>query len=256
MPELIKRAQIGRSAGLFICRSAPDAGPRSFDGHTWYELLVAKAQLHFEFQGPSCRSSSPTVGPLFTPFVPVRAFLVSFDPSNALKRKSAKRKEKVVKKKTRKKVSVSPSPKAIWPPTGFKANGEVFAKIPTAKELIGIASNSKALTRQLAEKVEGVAICEKYSCGAVQLASLNGCTWWEITGKVTGEISPEDKTLKTFGTIRSLVGESAAKEIITVLLVSQEPFVQSHSISKIGANCHHDAPSEKIPSTSYSTLTN
>ena len=94
MPELIKRAQIERSAGLFICRSAPDAGPRSFDGHTWYELLVAKAQLHFEFQGPSCRSSSPTVGPLFTPFVPVRAFLVSFDPSNALKRKSAKRKEK------------------------------------------------------------------------------------------------------------------------------------------------------------------
>ena len=179
---------------------------------------------------------------------------VSAKATTAAKKPAVKK--KVVKKKTRKKVSVSPSPKAIWPPTGFKANGEVFAKIPTAKELIGIASNSKALTRQLAEKVEGVAICEKYSCGAVQLASLNGCTWWEITGKVTGEISAEDKALKTFGTIRSLVGESAAKEIITVLLVSQEPFVQSHSISKIGANCHHDAPSEKIPSASYSTLTN
>ena len=165
-------------------------------------------------------------------------------------------KKAVVKKKPRKKVSVSPSPKAIWPPAGFKANGEVFAKIPNAKELVGTASNSKVLTRQLAQKVDGVAICEKYSCGAVQVASLNGCTRWEINAKLVGETSVTDKTFKTFGTIRTLAGPTISKQITTILLISQEPLELRHVVTNISAICHHDETTEKIPSTIYKTSTN
>ena len=45
------------------------------------------------------------------------------------------------------KIKPSPSPK--WPPVGFTVKGEIYAKVPTVKELVGIASNSKVLTAQL-----------------------------------------------------------------------------------------------------------
>ncbi len=154
------------------------------------------------------------------------------------------------------KKTISPSPKPKWPPAGFKANGEVFAKIPTARELIGTASNSKILTRQLAQKVDGVAICEKFSCGAVQVASLNGCMWWEITAKLVGETSATDKTSRIYGTIRTLAGETAPKQITTILLISQEPLELRHAVTNVAAYCHHDATSEKIPSSSYKTNSN
>jgi hypothetical protein len=165
-------------------------------------------------------------------------------------------KKAVVKKKPRKKITITPSPKPKWPPSGFKANGEVFAKIPNAKELVGTASNSKILTAQLAQKVDGVAICEKYSCGAVQVASLNGCTRWEINAKLVGETSATDKTLKTFGTIRTLAGATKVKQITTILLISQEPFELRHVVTNVSAICHHDSTTEKIPSTIYKSATN
>ena len=164
----------------------------------------------------------------------------------------------MVKKKPtpKKKVKLSPSPSPKWPPTGFKSNGEVYAKVPTAKELIGTASNSTVLTRALAQLVDGVRICEKYSCGALQIASLNGCTWWEINAKVVGAVSSDDKTLHTYGTIRTLVKETAPKVITTVLLISQEPLELHHVVTGISANCHHDATSEKIPSSTYTATNN
>ena len=150
----------------------------------------------------------------------------------------------------------TPSPAPAWPPKKFKSNGEVFAKIPTAKELIGSASNSKILTRQLAQQIDGIPICEKYSCGAVQVASLDGCTWWEIKAKLIGKNSPDDKSIRIFGTIRALVKRSAPKQIITVLLVSNEPLAVHHAVTSIVANCHHDAVSEKIPSSIYTAINN
>ncbi|MDO8645324.1 MAG: hypothetical protein Q7R42_01900 [Candidatus Planktophila sp.] len=163
-------------------------------------------------------------------------------------------KKNVVTKKGKKRISPSPSPK--WPPVGFKSSGEVFAKIPSAKELIGTASNDKKLAKALAQKVDGVPICEKFSCGAIQVASLNGCTWWEVNAKLAGEVSTEDATRIVFGTIRALVRATAPKEIVTVLLVSQEPLELHHRISGISANCHHDAASEKIPSSTYTASNN
>ena len=105
----------------------------------------------------------------------------------------------MAKKKPRKKNTLTPSPSPKWPPVGFKSNGEVFAKIPSAQELISNASNNKKLTSQLAQLVDGVRICEKYSCGAVQVASFNGCTWWEVNAKLVGETSADDLTQRTFG---------------------------------------------------------
>jgi len=165
-------------------------------------------------------------------------------------------KKAVVKKKPRKKVTITPSPKPKWPPSGFKANGDVYAKIPNAKELVGTASNSKILTAQLAQKVDGVAICEKYSCGAVQVAALDGCTWWEVNSKLVGETSATDKTLKTFGSIRTLAGKTTSKQITTILIISQEPLELRHVVTNISAICHKDPATEKIPSTTYKSATN
>ena len=165
-------------------------------------------------------------------------------------------KKAVVKKKPRKKVTITPSPKPKWPPSGFKANGDVYAKIPNAKELVGTASNSKILTAQLAQKVDGVAICEKYSCGAVQVASLDGCTWWEVNSKLVGETSATNKTLKTFGSIRTLAGKTTSKQITTILIISQEPLELRHVVTNISAICHKNPATEKIPSTTYKSATN
>lgn len=170
--------------------------------------------------------------------------------------KATATKKAVVKKKPRKKATITPSPKPKWPPSGFKANGDVFAKIPNAKELVGTASNSKILTAQLAQKVDGVAICEKYSCGAVQVASLNGCTWWEVNAKLVGETSATEKTLKTFGSIRTLAGETTSKQITTILIISQEPLELRHVVTNISAICHQESATEKIPSTTYKSATN
>ena len=170
--------------------------------------------------------------------------------------KATATKKAVVKKKPRKKVTITPSPKPKWPPSGFKANGDVYAKIPTAKELVGTASNSKILTAQLAQKVDGVAICEKYSCGAVQVASLDGCTWWEVNSKLVGETSATDKTLKTFGSIRTLAGKTTSKQITTILIISQEPLELRHVVTNISAICHKNPATEQIPSTTYKSATN
>ena len=155
-------------------------------------------------------------------------------------------KKKVVKHKPRKKISLSPSPRPQWPLLGFKSDdGEIWAKIPTAKELVSNASNNRNLTRELARLVDGVRICEKYSCGAVQVASENGCTWWDITANVS------DSTKAIFGTIRRTVGTSAPRQMVTVLLASQEDITKEHLVTGINITCHHDTPDTKVPLTQY-----
>ena len=154
------------------------------------------------------------------------------------------------KKKTTK---ITPSPSPVWPPKGFvkSKDGNTFAKIPTAKELVGLASNNKALTRALARQVDGVPVCEKFSCGAVQVASLTGCTWWVVTANVRGATSAEDPTRKLFGTVRTTIGETGAKKYATILIVSQEPIELEHSVTNIKASCRKDVPQEKVPATTY-----
>jgi hypothetical protein len=151
------------------------------------------------------------------------------------------------------KAKITPSPSPVWPPKGFikSKDGNTFAKIPTAKELVGLASNDKVLTRALAKTIDGVPVCEKYSCGAVQVASLTGCTWWIITSDVKGAVSVEDKTVKLFGTVRTTFGATGAKKYSTILIISQEPIELRHSVSNIKAVCRSDVPGEKVPGTTY-----
>ena len=175
-------------------------------------------------------------------------------PKATATKKAVIKKKVATKKKAKNSLSPSPSPK--WPPVGFKSNGEVYAKIPTAKELIGAASSSKVLTAQLAQLVDGVRICEKYSCGAVQIASLNGCTWWEVNAKLVGETSADDKTLRSFGTIRTVVKASAPRAITTVLLISQELLALKHVVTGISAKCHHDPVGDNTPSSTYTPVNN
>jgi len=151
------------------------------------------------------------------------------------------------------KPTLTPSPSPIWPPKGFtkSKDGNVFVKIPSAKELVGLASNDKALTRALAKTVDGVSVCEKYSCGAVQVSSLTGCTWWVITANIKGVTSVEDKTLKVFGTVRTTIRETGAKKFSTILIISGEAIELRHFVSNIKASCRKDVPAEKVPGTTY-----
>jgi len=135
------------------------------------------------------------------------------------------------------KIKPSPSPK--WPPVGFTVKGEIYAKVPTVKDLVGIASNSKVLTAQLAEKVDGTLICQKYSCGAITVASTNGCFWWEVRSKVTGPKNLEDRTIITLGTIRTTTTGTASKVYKTILLISSEDIERGNKISNINVICHH-----------------
>ena len=151
------------------------------------------------------------------------------------------------------KAKITPSPSPVWPPKGFivSKDGNTFARIPKAKELVGLASNDKVLTKALAQTVDGVPVCEKYSCGAVQVASVTGCTWWVVTANVKGVTSPEDKTIKLFGTVRTTFGRTWSKKYTTILIVSGEPIELGHTVSNIKAVCRKDVPAETVPSTTY-----
>jgi len=191
-------------------------------------------------------TKSPTPKPTSNATVKASAKPTASAKASTNSTKKAVVKKKPVKKKPRKKVLLSPSPKPEWPLFGFKSDdGEIWAKIPTAKELIGNASSNKNLTRELARLVDGVRVCEKYSCGAVQVASENGCTWWDITAKVS------DATKATYGTIRRTVGVSEPRQMITVLLASEEDITKEHIVTGINITCHHDAPDTKVPFTQY-----
>ena len=152
-----------------------------------------------------------------------------------------------------KKAKITPSPSPVWPPKGFikSKDGNTFAKIPTPNELVGLASNDKKLTAALAEKIDGIPVCEKFSCGAVTVASAVGCMWWVVTANLRGRTSEEDKTQKTFGTVRTTIGKTAARKYATILIISQEPIELDHSVANIKAVCRNDSPQEKVPGTTY-----
>ena len=142
------------------------------------------------------------------------------------------KKKVVVKRKPRKKVRVTPSPKADWPPAGFSQSGEVYAHVPTRDELLGLISAKTSLAN-------AVKACTDVVCGAVQVVAETGCTWWEVTSKVLGR----DSAL--LGTLTTLSGASAAQEIKTILLISDESLDSNGRMSGISVTCHHE---EKDPS--------
>jgi hypothetical protein len=162
--------------------------------------------------------------------------------------KKAPVKKAPVKKKKKKVAKLSPSPSPKWPPVGFKTDAlgetKLYLKVPSAKELVGILSAKSALASQ-------VKACTQFTCGAVQVASETGCRWWRVSADVIGATSVEDRTAKTFGKLTADVTRSAAKQIVTVLLVTTEPIGAGHIVSNINVDCNQGDPTGPIPNTVY-----
>jgi hypothetical protein len=162
--------------------------------------------------------------------------------------KKAPVKKAPVKKKKKKVAKLSPSPSPKWPPVGFKTDAlgetKLYLKVPSAKELVGILSAKSALASQ-------VKACTQFTCGAVQVASETGCRWWRVNADVIGATSAEDRTAKTFGKLTADVTRSAAKQVVTILLVTTEPIGAGHIVSNINVDCNQGDPTGPIPSTVY-----
>ena len=157
-------------------------------------------------------------------------------------------KKPVVKKRPiyqRRPVGVSPSPTPGWPPRGFRANGEVYAKVPSSTELLGVLSASATLAKAFK-------VCSKYACGVVQVASYSGCTWWEITSTLSGQTSATDPKNVTHGSIRTTAAASRAKQIITILLISSKPLITNINVRNIHITCYHSPRTETVPTNKYS----
>ena len=145
------------------------------------------------------------------------------------------------KPKPRKKIKVSPSPKPKWPPVGFEYESGIYAKIPTSKELVGVISAKGNLASQ-------VAACSKFICGAVQVASEPGCLWWEVNSKVYGQ------NRELIGSLQTISGQSLAREVKTILLISPEPLESLEYVSSIEVVCHQEAKPEGTQSVTFTKV--
>jgi hypothetical protein len=160
-----------------------------------------------------------------------------------------------VKKKPKPTSKVAPLPTPVWPPKGFKvsSNGSTFAKIPTVDALKGLSNIDKVLEKSLAVEEDGIRVCEKYACGAIQVASTVGCTYWIVTADVRNQVSATDRTFKILGQLRTTYMKTGPKQFATILLVSKELLDPLHSIGNFKADCRSETPNEVVPTTTYTS---
>ena len=208
-----------------------------------FALFAGTAQGATTPKPTSTATTKPTVKA--TPKPTVKATPKPTAKPTATKKPVAKKKV-VVRKPVvaRKRASLKPTPKPVWPPKGFRVNGEIYARVPTASELLAILSTDKKLTLQAKQ-------CIKNACGVVLLASTKGCTWWEILSTVRGPVSTTDATIIVRGNLRTTVAPTKPKQIVTVYLVSSEPLTPKTSLGSLSISCYHSPVAEKIPSNSY-----
>jgi hypothetical protein len=155
--------------------------------------------------------------------------------------KATPTKKKVVKKKAKAKVRVTPSPKPAWPPKGFSVEGEVYAKLPSAKELVSLISANTYLEKQIKE-------CAKFICGAVQVAAENGCIWWQVVASVS-----DGQGIKLGEMTKSFAG-STAKEFKTLLLISPEPLEKGGAAKITSVICNHVDRDPAVAGSSYTKV--
>ena len=201
-------------------------------------LLLAGIALSFI----SSTSQAATKSPTPTPKATVKA---SVKPSATPTKKPVVKKP-VYKPKPRKSVKVTPSPKAIWPPKGYTQNGDIYAKVPTSKELLGLISITPKLGTQLQQ-------CETYSCGAILAGSTSGCNWWEFTADVVGPASDTDATPIKYGSLSSLFSSTAPKQVVPFLLISTELVKDRVKVAGIKISCHREPVPDgiKFPTHTY-----
>ena len=171
--------------------------------------------------------------------------------------KSTASKKPVVKKTTTKPKpkpkrtkKIKPSPAPVWPPKNYAQNGDIYAKIPTSKELLGLASANSRLSKELTQ-------CETFTCGAILAASLAGCDWWEFNADVIGPTSDTNQTPIKYGTLTTYYGPSKPKQILPFVLISQEEIRLGAKVSGIKVVCHREPiPTDlQVPSNTYVKVT-
>ena len=151
----------------------------------------------------------------------------------ATKKAVAKKTTSKPKPKPKRTKKIKPSPAPVWPPKNYAQNGDIYAKIPTSKELVGLASANSKLSKELTQ-------CETYTCGAILAASFAGCDWWEFNADVIGPTSEIDPTPIKYGTLTTYYGPSKPKQILPFVLISQEEIKLGAKVSGIKVVCHRE----------------
>jgi hypothetical protein len=153
--------------------------------------------------------------------------------------KATPTKKKVVKKKE--KVRVTPSPTPSWPPKGFRVEGEVYAKVPTAQEMVSIISANDYLENRIKS-------CATYICGRVQVASELGCLWWEALATVV------DGSGRKLGELSAAFSGSEIREFKTFILISPESAENGGNAKVNSVLCHHADRDKSVPTVTYNKV--
>jgi hypothetical protein len=203
--------------------------------------LTAPLQTGVAAADTATATSTPTTAPTTAPTVKATT-----SPTVKATPKPTATK-KVPKKVTKKKVRITPSPKPVWPPKGFivnrDVNGDVYAKVPTSKELVGIISAQRSLATQIKK-------CTDFICGAIQVASATGCVWWEAKSKVFNGAGVE------LGALTSAHSTTQPREIKTIITVSPEPATYGGRAKFISVICHRDKRDTNFPIVRYDKIEN
>jgi len=150
----------------------------------------------------------------------------------------------------RPRIGIPPSPAPHWPPSGFVSANGVYAKVPSASELVSILSKSKdpsASVDQCAPDPSNPSL-QAVACGAILAAATNGCSWWEVNSSLLGPDPSDPSSIITLGTLRTLSGASAAHDVLTIVMVSGVPLGNGMKFTNISAKCWVTPPDETIPS--------
>ncbi len=146
----------------------------------------------------------------------------------------------------KKKAVPIPSPKAVWPPSGFKVNDGVYAKVPSSKELVGLLSAKRSLQKFVKD-------CQLYACGAVFVAAETGCEWWEVNSSVRRLNSETNSRIK-IGSLLTYAKGTDDRELATIFLVSSEPIAENISVGGIRVICHREPDAKPRPGNVYNPI--
>ncbi len=200
--------------------------------------LVAALVISALAAAPSLAASATPTAKATASAKPTATAKPTASASASASAKPTATKKPAPKRTAKKKVRVTPSPKPVWPPKGFVAEGDVYAKIPTSKELVGIISASKPLALQIRD-------CEEFICGAVQVASEPGCTWWEVFTDIYGGDNVK------LGNLNTAHAASKAREIKTIITVAPESATAGGRAKVASVICHQEARDPNAPRVTY-----
>lgn len=188
------------------------------------------------------QSMAATKTPTPTPKTTVKATPTPTAKATVKATPTPTKKATVKKKKKKKPVAPSPSPK--WPPLGFKVMDDIYYRTPTVEVMMNVAAGNTSLAK-------AIAVCKEFSCGRLQIASLIGCVYWEIDSKVITPNPDIAGSYLTLGMLRTLAKKSAPKEVVTLVLPSGELYSGTIAVVPLGITCHQDATTETVPSNTY-----